>query len=383
MSDRNDIIAYYEALKNNPKPDSGLAYTCNCGWIDAGHARPTGARKLWQQFINESEKFTQNGKEGFKVNAFETGIKWGMTIQKHSQDFFVLLRLSDAEKEQVALSIFQEVSLGFETLQSTGFVGGIVEWWSKSSFSAEDLVSNIVGFYRAVRGETYDWRSWCKPVSKEASLKVWDNYGATGDRKNVDFLPTHHPCDECAETARSFPSQYQLIKPIEKGILHFDYDEVFAVKSYNDVWTPYPIDTLRNRLKFNNGTFNFASSRNSFGLGYVDFPKEVTLPIIAGETQYLFTRRALMVAAFNAGLNYSEQLTFVNKFFPLGNAKSMLEFRLDWRTNDPSNDNDSTVKQNEFTDFYGKEATMPLSPKQIREIERIRANKFSGGRRFR
>lgn len=40
MRDRKDITNYYEAIaKGNAKPDFGLAYTCNCGWIDAGHAK--------------------------------------------------------------------------------------------------------------------------------------------------------------------------------------------------------------------------------------------------------------------------------------------------------------------------------------------------------
>lgn len=62
MSDIRDIRSYYKAIRDgNPRPDFGLAYTCNCGWIDAGHTAPTNAKGLWQQILNEKEKYQQNG----------------------------------------------------------------------------------------------------------------------------------------------------------------------------------------------------------------------------------------------------------------------------------------------------------------------------------
>jgi hypothetical protein len=53
-----------------------LVYTCNCGWLDTGHAdsrsrRPhVGAESLWQQVTNESGIASRRkGANGFKVAA--------------------------------------------------------------------------------------------------------------------------------------------------------------------------------------------------------------------------------------------------------------------------------------------------------------------------
>jgi hypothetical protein len=65
MSSFEDIDRYYKLLeKGIPKPNAGVAYTCNCGWIDAGHAnsrssvKPNiGAANLWANIKNESDMF--------------------------------------------------------------------------------------------------------------------------------------------------------------------------------------------------------------------------------------------------------------------------------------------------------------------------------------
>jgi hypothetical protein len=48
MGTWNDIITYENQLKGKiKKPNRGLIYTCNCGWIDASHADGEDSRKLW------------------------------------------------------------------------------------------------------------------------------------------------------------------------------------------------------------------------------------------------------------------------------------------------------------------------------------------------
>lgn len=351
MSTKDDIDLYFDK-KRNPNGDKGLVYTCNCGWIDVGHARPTAARELWHQLINENDRFTQNAIEGFKVTAFENGRKFGMTIQEQRQDFLVSLGLSEAQKQRVALSIFQEVSLNFETLQNTGIVGGFVEWWSKSSFSEEDLVSNLVGFYRAVKGETYDWRNWCKPVSKDASIAVWDKYGPTGNTKNKFFTPNFHSCDECTATP-TFPYVYNEIVGMAKGIWHFDFEP-------------------------DNLVLIVSSPKRGFsqGFGFIDVPREVILIIGENESQYLFSRRALIQAGFLAGLPLLGQIAFANKFYPLdGNMKLNLAVE-----NDPLNkdkDQDKTWSNKEFNTLKGSNVAYVLNPAEYDELKAESKNIFS------
>jgi hypothetical protein len=47
----------------------------------------------------------------------------------------------------------------------------------------EDLVSNLIGFYRAIYPGV-DYVGMCEPVSKEQALAVWDKYGPVGQYKN-------------------------------------------------------------------------------------------------------------------------------------------------------------------------------------------------------
>src|SRR5262249_52361292 len=97
------------------------------------------------------------------------------------------------EKKAIALAIFQEVSLRFETMQGA-FPYGIFS--SDSSFSQEDLVSNLIGFYRALYPKV-DFLALCGPVSKEASKKVWKTGGTVGSTKNRSFTPSLKACEEC------------------------------------------------------------------------------------------------------------------------------------------------------------------------------------------
>jgi hypothetical protein len=76
--------------------------------------------------------------------------KWGVGVQKGvSYTYFVKYNLSKYDLESVALGIFKEVSVRFELSR-----GGLQDRIMHSSFSEEDLVSNLIGFYKALRGYT-------------------------------------------------------------------------------------------------------------------------------------------------------------------------------------------------------------------------------------
>ncbi len=189
-----------------------LVYTCRGGWIDKNHALKTttrpfvGANNLWSQIVNETGRASRfpGLPDNFKVTYTQDATRMRVGVTK---SYCVKKGLSLAIKESVALAIFQEVSMEFEAMQGLAF-------WSDSSFSVEDLVSNMISFYNAVRPGP-DYLALCQPVSKEASLKIWDTKGAVGSHKNKKFEPVYFDCDECLAKG-PYPIELQKIVPARK-----------------------------------------------------------------------------------------------------------------------------------------------------------------------
>jgi hypothetical protein len=188
MSKRTDIIDG----KLAPGRKYGLVYTKKCGWIDLGHANPAGgATELWKRVRDETgndpfnkpgdttDSFVimydqQMGSRSFKVGLYKRyQIKRGLALH---------------DKKAIALSIFLEVSKAFEGWQNNWFWSAFTD----SGFSAEDLVSDLVGFYRAVDPAT-DYIGLCEPVEKDIALQIWDKYGAVGSNKNYSAAPYLYP----------------------------------------------------------------------------------------------------------------------------------------------------------------------------------------------
>lgn len=216
-----------------------LIYTCNCGWVDKGHADPRpasrpniGAVALWNQLIQESgRRSRQISPPGFQVIYRQDMFKYKISVGD-TGTYFVSFGLTTAQKESVALTIFMQISMKFEEIQ------GSFPWsmqTADSSFSEEDLVSDLIGFYTAVRPGT-DYMSLCKPVSKEASYRVWDQSGSVGSHKNREFKPRFHPCDECKDTP-AFPKELQQIVPASKGAQFRDWQ--YDVDDKLDGVSPY------------------------------------------------------------------------------------------------------------------------------------------------
>ena len=190
MSKRDDIT----------KVPPRLAYSCRCGWLDLGHMDPTshrlyeGAQSLWDQITKEAGSRSKKDRNGFKVLYQQThAMKAGFTIRDGvSGAYWVKTGLSVAQKKSVALAIFMEVSMRFETMQSNWFYKHVTD----SGFSAEDLVSNLIGFYKAI-DPLLDVEEICGVVSTQSSLDVWDTYGPIGQYKNRTFQPLFFPCAEC------------------------------------------------------------------------------------------------------------------------------------------------------------------------------------------
>ena len=93
-----------------------------------------------------------------------------------------------------------------------------------NGYSAEDLVSNLIGFYRAIDpgGQHIPL---CQPVSKTTALAIWDKYGAVGNMKNYSTVPYIYPIppDIGGPMSARLPYALTTIKPAKAGI---NYREV-------------------------------------------------------------------------------------------------------------------------------------------------------------
>jgi len=84
-----------------------------------------------------------------------------------------------------------------------------------SGFSREDLVSDLLGFYRVISSQNLF--PALRPVSKAEALKRWDYYGPIGFFKNDSFLPLLFPDPEKFRNARPrkgrLPYFMQTVRP--------------------------------------------------------------------------------------------------------------------------------------------------------------------------
>ncbi len=240
MSERKDILDGLD--EDNWKSNRGLIYTCRAGWIDLGHLNPhnarpeIGAANLWKNIRIGGKTYTPPYHDPYGYSRRINKLKGFLVYyrQDHAnrpgkpgigKTYLVKHGLSNAQKKRVALSIFMDVSKSFETLQAR------MSFMTDSGFSQEDLVSNLIGFYIGI-GEISRRRALeiCHPVSKQAALSIWDREGAVGQNKNRTWQPqypdstvhaTEQYCrDECLYVEKSFPKEFQTIKPIRQGILH-------------------------------------------------------------------------------------------------------------------------------------------------------------------
>ena len=99
---------------------------------------------------------------------------------------------------------------------------GAGEEVADSGFSAEDLVSNLIGFYRAVEAPR-DYIALCEPVSRQEAWYVWDTYGAVGQNKNKEFSPYLYPTKPDSKLAPirvPLPAFLNTITPEPPGALY-------------------------------------------------------------------------------------------------------------------------------------------------------------------
>jgi hypothetical protein len=158
-----------------------------------------------------SRQEIEPGPNGFRRLSFSTLRHW--VVKKG---------LPSAEREGVALGIFMNATMEFEGLQGS-FPFSVVSGGT-SSFSIEDVISNVIGFYGAFKGISVPrLRQICGEVTVGESLRIWDEHlaGGLGAFKNRGLTPIKFPCPECDEqqTDTSFPSLFSSIRQQAPGLL--------------------------------------------------------------------------------------------------------------------------------------------------------------------
>lgn len=184
------------------------SYSTNCGWVDWGHALPHTAQHFIDAVQAASDRISAQGTatptpetaapaRGLRSSAVD------ITMSAVTPTVEIKRALSPAEVNRVALTLFQYASVAFETQQQS------TDWMASSSFSEEDMPSNILGFYRAARGLTREKVGQeCGTWSPEESLKVYEGYTFTDNRT---FAAQSMP------SPGSWPALFDSIKPVRVG----------------------------------------------------------------------------------------------------------------------------------------------------------------------
>ncbi|MFE8148558.1 hypothetical protein RBA69_15210 [Brenneria goodwinii] len=189
MSKRSEIIDGKDA----PNQKRGLVYTEVLGWVDLGHAQGTDIREL----LSKITRGESSGKEFYDV-AYSQGMTspYGLLRSGKVMTWRIKRRRPYWEQKSIALAMMMTMARKFEAFQGS-FPNNLV---TDSEFSGEDLVSDLLGFYRVV--SVQNPFGMLRPVSKAEALKRWDYYGKIGAWKNETFQPLLFPNPEKFPHAR-------------------------------------------------------------------------------------------------------------------------------------------------------------------------------------
>lgn len=186
----------------------GLVYTEVLGWIDLGHAQGSDIRTL----LRSIDSRESSGKERYDVTYSQSMTDPTKTMKMGK---FITWRIkrgrSYFERKSIMLAMMMSLARKFEGMQASFPINLATD----SGFSGEDLVSDLLGFYRIV--SIQNPFQMLRPVSKAEALKRWDYYGKIGSWKNDSFLPLLFPDPEKFPNARPrkgvLPSFMQTVRP--------------------------------------------------------------------------------------------------------------------------------------------------------------------------
>lgn len=202
-----------------------LSYTRRCGWVDWGHALPGAAQRLIPRIVQQADprvllpsgRLQLDGQPAFAVRFGLTSGALGVVVER-AQDYVVRRDLPAHARWSAALGIFMAASIGLEGYQGS-FPMGLI---SSSSFSGEDLVSNLISFYAAARRIPLQrMRVICGEVSVKESYRIWDTHLPAGlsRLKNRTFQPRLFPTTEGVRSPAdlTFPRELSTIHPSPAG----------------------------------------------------------------------------------------------------------------------------------------------------------------------
>ncbi len=163
-------------------------FSTHCGWIDWSHANPGIPQRLIDQIQSASDRIVAGlpAPQPVFAPAMESNVpNVGVLLSGVTPHFNITRQLSSSEVLSVALRVWQMQSLGFEALQQwTQAIGS-------SSFSEEDLTSNMIAFYQAAQGlDRSQVRTICDIWNEERSLTHFESYHFT---RWGSFHPPHLP----------------------------------------------------------------------------------------------------------------------------------------------------------------------------------------------
>ncbi len=176
--------------------DLRYVYGKKTGWIDFSHVFPYSqetarwtAVNLWAQFEAEKgnstpyfwtrgmifrricdPRFTDLSPDKYFAVTYEQAMGvYGQNFASTARTYVIKKGLSRELKEQIAYSIFMDVSYAFEQQQGI-FPYAVGLGNAKSSYSTEDLPSNVLGFFAVTRGGAKDKYGVWKYIKKHADL---------------------------------------------------------------------------------------------------------------------------------------------------------------------------------------------------------------------
>ncbi|MGD8206258.1 hypothetical protein ACQE3Y_19505, partial [Pantoea sp. FN0305] len=138
MSKRKDII---DPQASGTK-EYGLIYSEVLGWIDLGHARGGDITDC----LGQMERGEASGQPYYLVEYQQT-MTYKQVRTGRCSRWNIKRGRTLAERHSITLAMMMETAIAFENWQSMPFFS----WYTDSGFSAEDLVSALLGFYKVVQ----------------------------------------------------------------------------------------------------------------------------------------------------------------------------------------------------------------------------------------
>jgi RHS repeat-associated protein len=229
-------------------------YSCNCGWIDFAHANPESSSDIFRLLDARPSIL---GNVPVREDVLLVTMRMFFTSSGISADINTVIRkgITGQTRNAVALGMFLEREEHREWLQA-------LSPWARTSFSEEDLTSDLIGFYMRTMGMfsardvnlSWNWLSRVcgfpedKEDARKWSLEVFDEYPqfqqikAWGAPKLVCTSAINEEC----WSIRKWPPVFTTINPekprvdgdwwLYRGI---DQDGLFLTTNLPDVYYLY------------------------------------------------------------------------------------------------------------------------------------------------